>query len=332
MKHRCHRNVYSIKKLLGIIDTHSNENLGKPLLIWFESNFVLDHFKVLLRNQYKGAHWMTGLEQEASSASIHICHRYVDQMNTIALADCVKLAKRNNLVIYLANEYSRNQCPSWVDDEFLQIDLKVRSAIVLNHMFTGNYLNENIGHEIINLFSADNGRQYIYLCKDGKFDREDILVEHVVQVRRPDKTLNTLEVINIASNLRAYNKERDGEPLYGEASVSDIFKHNGSQQDTCVTFVAGSMSIPKRPLIIRTSKIDDADLPEDVLLRGYSPSQQLREYVYEELDEFGRPNPDSNYFRLKRLITGCETTEETKLPRVNDIKRTPQCVWLRFMA
>ena len=38
------------------------------------------------------------------------------------------------------------------------------------------------------------------------------------------------------------------------------------------------------------------------------------------MDESGRPIPDSNYFRLKRLITGWETTEEAKLPRVNDIK------------
>ena len=31
-------------------------------------------------------------------------------------------------------------------------------AIVLNRMFTGDYLEENIGHEVINLFKSDKGK------------------------------------------------------------------------------------------------------------------------------------------------------------------------------
>ena len=30
-------------------------------------------------------------------------------------------------------------------------------------MFSGGYLDERLGHEIINLFKADNGRHYIYV-------------------------------------------------------------------------------------------------------------------------------------------------------------------------
>ena len=37
-----------------------------------------------------------------------------------------------------------------------------RRAIILNHMFTRNYLGDNIGHEIIILFSDDKRKQYIY--------------------------------------------------------------------------------------------------------------------------------------------------------------------------
>ena len=37
--------------------------------------------------------------------------------------------------------------------------------ILLNRMYAGNYLNDdyNIGHEVINLFKDDNGRNYIYV-------------------------------------------------------------------------------------------------------------------------------------------------------------------------
>lgn len=31
-------------------------------------------------------------------------------------------------------------------------------AIVINRMFKGSYLEENIGHEVINIFKSDNGK------------------------------------------------------------------------------------------------------------------------------------------------------------------------------
>ena len=42
-------------------------------------------------------------------------------------------------------------------------------TIIINKMYTGKYLEtgENIGHEIINLFKADNDRHYIYLNSQG---------------------------------------------------------------------------------------------------------------------------------------------------------------------
>ena len=30
--------------------------------------------------------------------------------------------------------------------------------IVLNRMYTGSYLSSNLGHEVINMFQADNGK------------------------------------------------------------------------------------------------------------------------------------------------------------------------------
>ena len=45
-----------------------------------------------------------------------------------------------------------------------------RDVIVLNRMFSGSYLDENLGHEIINLFLCDNGKHYIYLNDNGMFD------------------------------------------------------------------------------------------------------------------------------------------------------------------
>ena len=47
----------------------------------------------------------------------------------------------------------------------------LKSGIVVNRMFVGDYLTSNLGHEIINLFQADNGNHYIYLNAYGNFDK-----------------------------------------------------------------------------------------------------------------------------------------------------------------
>ena len=48
-----------------------------------------------------------------------------------------------------------------------------KGAIILNKMYVGSYLQNNIGHEVINLFKADNGNNYIYVNKDGKTSQEN---------------------------------------------------------------------------------------------------------------------------------------------------------------
>lgn len=47
-----------------------------------------------------------------------------------------------------------------------------RDVIALCKMFSGSYLDSNLGHEIINLYQCDNGNHYIYLTDDGKFDQK----------------------------------------------------------------------------------------------------------------------------------------------------------------
>ena len=46
------------------------------------------------------------------------------------------------------------------------------SEIVLSKMFSGSYLLDNLGHEVINLYRCDNGCNYVYLNDDGMFHRD----------------------------------------------------------------------------------------------------------------------------------------------------------------
>lgn len=46
----------------------------------------------------------------------------------------------------------------------------MRDIICLNRMYSGKYLDSNLGHECINVYETDNGEHYIYLNEDGAFD------------------------------------------------------------------------------------------------------------------------------------------------------------------
>ena len=49
-----------------------------------------------------------------------------------------------------------------------------KGRILLNIMYTGKYISEynKIGHEIINLFKADDGNNYIYVTPYGTVNEE----------------------------------------------------------------------------------------------------------------------------------------------------------------
>ena len=49
-------------------------------------------------------------------------------------------------------------------------------------MYAGSYLEENIGHEVINLFKDDEGSNYIYVNKDGTSITDDTLKIRVYQI------------------------------------------------------------------------------------------------------------------------------------------------------
>ena len=197
-------------------------------------------------------------------------------------------------------------------------------------MYSGEYLGDNIGHEIINLFKADDGNNYIYLCKDGKFNGE--FPKYVIQVRRYGT--RTLEVVNIAEvdtewdwnsvkeprkkKEKATWKEERAEAIklikYGEVGIESIFKENKEQgTDTFVTFKAKQVVKPKSPVYIAYEgnrvKVNISTpfikptiiLNEKVVVNGkekynFDVCEALRNYI------FYNENQDSDYFKLNSLI------------------------------
>lgn len=73
-------------------------------------------------------------------------------------------------------------------------------GIVLNRMYTGSYLSTNLGHEVINMFQADNGKHYLYLNSSGNLVGEGKNVKTMLLVRGISN--NRVEVVGMAKNLQ----------------------------------------------------------------------------------------------------------------------------------
>ena len=120
--------------------------------------------------------------------------------------------------------------------------------IVLNRMYTGSYLSSNLGHEVINMFQADNDKHYLYLNSKGNFSKDGASVSTMLLVRGIGEI--RVEIIGLAKNLKfvksaqcklprdlgrvdedvqtkqlAYMKEI----TYGGAPREDIFGDEGQQ-------------------------------------------------------------------------------------------------------
>ena len=76
--------------------------------------------------------------------------------------------------------------------------------IIINRMFSGNYLDneENIGHEIINMYKDDEGHNYIYLLSGGDYQEAhaEIDVTGILLVR--GITANCVEVLAKATGIK----------------------------------------------------------------------------------------------------------------------------------
>ena len=149
-------------------------------------------------------------------------------------------------------------------------------TIILNRMYVGEYLEENIGHEVINLFKADDGSNYIYVNEKGRVNVDDYGdFKAVLLVKRVES--GVLEVVAKAEDLELiYEKKKgkddetryraeveaenekieDEQITYGGVLLTDIYK-NG-KETLKVTFKAKQLRKVREPLFLieEESKID----------------------------------------------------------------------------
>ena len=130
-------------------------------------------------------------------------------------------------------------------------------AIVINRMYVGDYLSSNLGHEVINMYTADNGKHYLYLNAYGSFaEKWQGKIGYMLLTKYHSK--DCVEVIGKAIGLHdVYNHDEDGSNTnkakeisprqfnfiehdkvsYGNVPLNELFS-NTERQSVYITFKA----------------------------------------------------------------------------------------------
>lgn len=186
--------------------------------------------------------------------------------------------------------------------------MKRTSGIIINRMYAGDYLSSNLGHEIINLFQADNGNHYLYLNSYGNYNKslEGLDIMLMVKAHSSD----TFEVIGMANGLlavpgstmtlhrdspmadiickaqRDYIASEPGGVTYGGVSILDIF-NDAEQQNIFITFKAEKVLVSSDCRIFLQYDKNGRNRNENkeviVALRSHNmPRTSLKSYIYPE--------------------------------------------------
>lgn len=215
----------------------------------------------------------------------------------------------------------------------------MRNGIILNRMYVGDYLMSNLGHEVINLYQADNGCNYIYLNSTGDFVKaHQGRVEYMLFVKYYGK--GEVEVIGMAKGLEDVYEagcktsdvyaldprlhqsqveyiDREGGITYGGAPLLKIFSE-AEQQNVFITYKAREVYLPKqgKRLFIRfhsdkpTAHSCNHEKNEVVIsLSGYQQAKaSLKQYIYPEgtykgdLTKENIPQKQDDYQKILREL------------------------------
>lgn len=131
----------------------------------------------------------------------------------------------------------------------------IKYKYVLNKIFTGSFLNYNLGHEIINFIKMDDGNRYIYVnpwgerCEESARDTEYVL--HIMKTTYKTKTYYELVAVSkVAKDDVGYMKKGEDETndlKFRKISVRKIFEYNNfDNKSHLCTFKAKAFYKPKK--------------------------------------------------------------------------------------
>ncbi|MBQ7265395.1 MAG: PD-(D/E)XK nuclease family protein [Firmicutes bacterium] len=200
--------------------------------------------------------------------------------------------------------------------------------ILINQLFAGKYLDEgeNIGHEIINFFKDDDGKNNLYITPLGTIKNHDL--EYIIFVQAVFGR-KTAEVIGVAKNIFSVEDTNSKNTKYAGVTLDKIFKYNSFRNEKdiseqSVTFRAKNFLLPKNRIFVTIDKNFNTEEGKVIYFdseRKVILNQSLRTYYFEKKDKVA-------YTQLKAFIENSdywkeENTTETLSPEEHTYNLSP---------
>ena len=230
-------------------------------------------------------------------------------------------------------------------------------TIVLNRMYAGSYLSTHLGHEVINMFQADNGKHYLYLNSKGNFDEKGLnatnmlLVMHVggkrVEILGLAKDLKPVPgaQCSLPSNITSIDKsiseeqrnyilsEKNGGISYGGVPLLDLFGTTG-QQNIFVSYEVdeNKFFVPNKKMFICFEGKEGKEAQvEDIILNEHNfASTSLRQFIQEGSNDYKNlisviTNKDMWHVCNEKVVRGTYTPHKVSLFDICRIRHNENC-------
>ena len=238
-----------------------------------------------------------------------------------------------------------------------------KNVILINKMYTGSYLDDNdgnnIGHEIINFFKADDGNNYIYITPYGKANNGDNVKYILLTDAQKNNKYNIIAKVEVVDNGYKINKCRSSKNIfkepykdahreqaleyrYGKKFLYDIYKYNFNNDNSVyVSFQVANIWKPTKNISINFNgdkteiKIDNeiqatinskkalfiGESCKNYIKKGEEGYKKLLESIIEEKELNNEKIWRNVTNELKKIDLEDEKIEETKYSFINLIEK-----------
>lgn len=204
-----------------------------------------------------------------------------------------------------------------------------RTEILFNRLFAGSFLDDHIGHEIVNLYKDDHGDNYLYIQPYGTYEISHHKKIEAVLLVRGIEGKHAVEVLGLATGLTEifdpaldykaswkaqveYIKKND--IRYGGVSLLDIFDRkteNEINQPVYVSMKASHVMRPSRPVYLIYGK-DVSITDKTAKILNLPHTNQAKCSLKQYFTESANPGNNEDYNILMSLINDASLwTRET---------------------
>ena len=209
-----------------------------------------------------------------------------------------------------------------------------QDVILLNNLFTGEYISENVGGEIINMYQSDNGKYYVYVNPYGNIEKNwDNRVKYVLFIRsvgnRNVKVIGKAEINEQICRNAVWKKGKeidadhkkyidDNNIKYGNVKIYNL----GSWSNFFVTFEATGIYKAKKDIYLAPDRnqlnlsastfvnLDNKEVINVIVENKEAINNQSQKLYIKETDT-------TNYLKLEEIIKNADLWEENAVGKVN---------------